>query len=336
MEVFNDELLEFTKSLKVLYVEDNEEARLAVGELLSCFFDHIVTAVDGVDGLEKFENGDFDLLVSDIKMPRMNGVDMAKTIKAMSPNIAIVIVTAHQESEYLLECIRCSVDGYLLKPISIQALEEVIFKIANQLYCTRAAQEYEIHLTEEVKKRTQELELAQKELINMVNKDPMTGLYNRRYFNEVANSLLKITKREGKDLSVLMLDIDKFKEVNDTYGHLVGDAILKELALMMMHLTRESDIIVRFGGEEFIILLPNTDEKGAVAIAKKIRENIAMTELQIEGNKSIKITVSIGVATCYCDADTDIDQIVHRVDVAMYDAKKSGRNKVVLYNQEAI
>ena len=336
MEIYKSDLLSFTKKLKVLYVEDNEDARLAVKELLSCFFDHIVTAVDGLDGLEKFENGDFDLLVSDIKMPRMNGVDMAKKIKAISPNIAIIIVTAHQESEYLLECIRCSVDGYLLKPISVQALEEVILKISNQIYCARAAQEYEIHLAEQVKKRTKELELAQKELINMVNKDPMTGLYNRRYFNEVANSLLKITKREGKNLSVLMLDIDKFKNVNDTYGHLVGDMVLKHLALTMMRLTRESDIIVRFGGEEFIVLLPNTDEKGAVAIAKKIRENIAMTELQLEENKSINVTVSIGVASCYCDVDTDIDQIVHRVDVAMYDAKKSGRNKVVLYNQEAI
>lgn len=334
MQKLNKELLEFTKTLKVLYVEDNKEAQQAVGELLGLFFNDIVTAVDGVDGLEKFKVGNFDMVISDIKMPRMNGIDMAKSIRKTSPDTAIIIATAHQESEYLLECIRCSVDGYLLKPIDIEQLQESILKVANQIYCDRAAEVYEKQLKEEVEERTKELNLAHSKLISMVNKDSMTGLYNRRYFNEISNTLLQISKREDSVISALMVDIDRFKVVNDNFGHLVGDQVLKKVAKIMMDLVRDSDIVVRFGGEEFIVLLPGTDLKGAGLIAQKIRHAVELAEVSVDKETVVKVTVSIGIAACDCYNDIDIDDLVHRVDVAMYDAKRSGRNKVILYNKE--
>jgi len=334
MQKLNKELLEFTKTLKVLYVEDNKEAQQAVGELLGLFFNDIVTAVDGVDGLEKFKVGNFDMVISDIKMPRMNGIDMAKSIRKTSPDTAIIIATAHQESEYLLECIRCSVDGYLLKPIDIEQLQESILKVANQIYCDRAAEVYEKQLKEEVEERTKELNLAHSKLISMVNKDSMTGLYNRRYFNEISNTLLQISKREDSVISALMVDIDRFKVVNDNFGHLVGDQVLKKVAKIMMDLVRDSDIVVRFGGEEFIVLLPGTDLKGAGLIAQKIRHAVELAEVSVDKETVVKVTVSIGIAACDCHNDIDIDDLVHRVDVAMYDAKRSGRNKVILYNKE--
>ena len=334
LQILTDELLEFTKTLKVLYVEDNKAAQEAVGELLGLFFSDIVTAVDGVDGLEKFKKDKFDMVVSDIKMPRMNGIEMAKIIRESSSTVAIIMVTAHQESEYLLECIRCSVDGYLLKPIDIQQLEETISKVVNKLYCDRAIQDYEQHLQEQVKQRTKELEVAHEELISIANKDPMTELYNRRYFNEISNTLLQISKREKNALSALMIDIDRFKVVNDSYGHLVGDEVLKRVAKILLEMIRESDIAVRFGGEEFIILLPGTELSGAAVIAQKMRKSIELAEIVLDDNSVVKFTVSIGIATCDCYNDIDIDDLVHHVDVAMYDAKRSGRNKVVLYNKE--
>lgn len=336
MQILTDELSEFTKNLKVLYVEDNKEAQIAVGELLSIFFNNIVTAIDGVDGLEKFSQESFDLVISDIKMPRMNGIEMAKSIRKSSPEIAIVMATAHQETEYLLECIRCSVDGYLLKPIDMPQLEETISKVVSKIYCDRAAQDYEKHLEKQVKVRTQELEEAHKELVSMVNKDSMTGLYNRRYFNEISNTLLQISRREGTALSALMIDIDRFKVVNDNFGHLVGDRVLKQVANIMLEMMRESDIIVRFGGEEFIILLPGTELDGAGLIAKKMREAMQSAEVITDDNEIVKFTVSIGIAACDCKNDANIDDLVHRIDVAMYDAKRSGRNKVVLYNKEML
>ena len=333
LQVFNENLLDFAKTLKVLYVEDNAEARLAVGELLNHFFDEIIVGVDGIDGVEKFDIAEFDLVISDIKMPRMNGVEMAKAIRVKSPHTPIIMATAHQESEYLLECIRCKVDGYLLKPIDIDQLQDAILKVANQIYCDRASQKYELHLKEQVEVRTKELEIAHEKLMNMLNKDSMTGLYNRRYFNEISNILLQIAKRERTHLSALMIDIDKFKLINDAYGHLVGDMVLKDVASIMLEITRGSDIVVRFGGEEFIVLLPSTELQGAQLIAQKIKEAIEANKIIIEESKIIQCTVSIGISECDCENDTDIDDLVHRVDVAMYDAKRSGRNKVILYNR---
>jgi len=336
LQVSENKLYQFTQTLRVLYVEDNKEAREAISEMLSLFFDDIVTTVDGVNGLEEFKKSKFDLVISDIKMPRMNGVEMAKNIKTMSPETPIIMATAHQESEYLLDCIKYSVDGYLLKPINIEQVKEVLLKIAEKLYCDRAAQEYELRLEELVKERTNELELAHKALMSMVNKDSMTGLYNRRYFNEVSNTLLSLAKRESKNLSALMVDIDKFKLINDTNGHIVGDDVIKEIANILLGLTRESDVVVRFGGEEFIILLPNTNIEGASLIAGKIKVAIEDKKMVLDNGTVIDFTASIGVAECDYDKDSDIDSLVHRVDVAMYDAKRSGRNKVVVYNRKTV
>jgi len=329
-----DELLDFTRALRVLYVEDNAEAREAVSELLLHFFDEVILAEDGQDGLEKFRNTHFDMVISDIKMPKMDGIEMMKIIRQEKPEVAIVIATAHQESEYLLECIRCSVDGYLLKPIDIDQLEEAILKVSNQIYCDRASQVYEENLQKQVQERTRELELAHKELMEMVNRDPMTGLYNRRYFNEISNILFQIAKRENTALSALMIDIDRFKLINDEHGHLVGDIVLKKIASVMLEMTRKSDIVVRFGGEEFVILLPSTDVKGALLTAQKIREEIESIVLKDENTKEIRFTVSIGVSTCDCQNDINIEELVHRIDVAMYDAKRSGRNKVAVYTKD--
>ena len=336
MQVTENKLYQFIQTLRVLYVEDNKEAREAIGEMLSLFFDDVVSVKDGLEGLEEFKNSKFDLVISDIKMPRMNGVEMARNIKMMNQNMPVIMVTAHQEAEYLLDCIKYSIDGYLLKPINIDQVKEVLLKVSEKLYCDRIAEDYELHLEELVKERTYELELAHKALMSMVNKDSMTGLYNRRYFNEVSNTLLSLAKRESKKLSALMVDIDKFKLINDTNGHIFGDDVIKDIAHILLNITRESDVVVRFGGEEFIILLPNTNIEGASLIAKKIRAAIEDKKLILEDETVVDFTVSIGVAECDYEKDDDIDSLVHRVDVAMYDAKRSGRNKVVVYNETSV
>ena len=313
-------------------MEDNEEAREAIEEMLSLFFDSIVSVGNGVEGLEEFKKSKFDLVISDISMPRMNGVEMAKNIKMINSDMPIIIITAHQESAYLLDCIRYSVDGYLLKPIKIEQVKEVLLKVSEKLYYSKVAQDYELHLEELVRERTQKLQIAHEALMGMVNKDSMTELYNRRYFNEISNTLILLAKRESKNLSALMIDIDKFKIINDTNGHIVGDEVIKSIANILLSSTRQSDVVVRFGGEEFIILLPNTNLEGANLIAKKIRTTIEKKKLVLEDKTIIDFTVSIGVAECDCYNDKNIDDLVHRVDVAMYDAKKGGRNKVAVYD----
>ncbi len=174
-----------------------------------------------------------------------------------------------------------------------------------------------------------ELEEAQKQLKEQANRDYLTGLYNRRYFNEIAQDLIYISKREQKVFSVILLDIDKFKYINDTYGHNVGDDVLKILSNTLVETLRESDIIARFGGEEFAILLPFTDIEGARVIAEKLRTTVANKKVITPDGDIIRFTVSLGVTSILPD-DKSIDQTVNRADKALYKAKRSGRNRVVV------
>ena len=188
--------------------------------------------------------------------------------------------------------------------------------------------EYEEHLEELVKQKSQEL-------LELVNKDPLTNLYNRRYFNEISSLLFNLSKREKSSLSTLMIDIDHFKAINDTYGHLTGDKVLKNIADNLLSIIRETDVAIRFGGEEFVILLPNTALEGAKSIAQKICDTIAQEEVEALTDDAcmiIKYTVSIGITICDCENDINIDNLIQRSDAALYKAKNSGRNRVVIYS----
>ncbi len=329
-------LIKFTKILKVLYVEDNIEARDSLEGLLRNFFSDITLASDGLDGLEKFKSSPFDLIITDIKMPKMNGIEMMEKIRAIDDEIPIIVSTAHQDQEFLISCIELGTNGYLLKPINHKQLTRAIKCVCGKLYYISENKKYEESLETLVEERTQELQATQEQLTLLVNKDSLTNLYNRRYFNDVSQTLLNLAQRNKDGLSLVMIDIDRFKTVNDTYGHLIGDIVLKELAHTLLKTTRSSDVAIRFGGEEFLILLPHTHLNGAVKIAKKIRDEIKKTEIHIENkiDKIVKFTVSIGVTECYCDDDKKIDTIVHRGDEAMYEAKHNGRDKIVIYEKK--
>jgi len=167
----------------------------------------------------------------------------------------------------------------------------------------------------------------QQELKEQAHRDPLTNLYNRRYFSEVAVNMISLKKREKQDIGIIMLDIDKFKLVNDTYGHGIGDDVLKDLASLLLKHTRASDIVARVGGEEFIILLPNTSLEESVSIANKLRKLIENSQIKIDDKNSLNFTISLGV-TKVLENDTKIDTFLNRADEALYKAKESGRNRV--------
>ncbi len=179
-------------------------------------------------------------------------------------------------------------------------------------------------LHQKIKERTRELLAVNKKLEEMAHVDALTGAYNRRYFYEISKKLLSFTKREKTPLSIAMIDIDKFKDVNDTYGHDIGDEVLKVLVSEIKENIRESDVFVRYGGEEFVLLLPNTDLEHALVITQKLRTIIESTR-KVDG---LKFTISIGVAA-YIDLKDDIESLVKKSDKALYEAKNSGRNRVI-------
>ena len=179
-------------------------------------------------------------------------------------------------------------------------------------------------LHQKIEERTKELLVLNKKLEGMAHIDSLTGAYNRRYFYEISKKIVSFTKREKKPLSLAMLDIDKFKDINDNYGHDVGDQILKIFVTKIKNNIRESDVLVRYGGEEFIILLPSTDIEHALVITEKLRLIIESCNVI----KEVKFTVSIGVSTFLSSTD-NLENLMKRADRALYKAKGSGRNRVV-------
>jgi len=183
-------------------------------------------------------------------------------------------------------------------------------------------------LEDKVKERTKELEYSNKELKLLASTDPLTKLYNRRYFTKTSEHILDIAKRNKTDLSIIMLDIDNFKVINDTYGHIVGKNVIILVAEIMQDCSRKSDIICRFGGEEFIILTPETNIDGAIVISEKIRSEVEKNDIQIKDGTELKFTVSIGVSKVDNELDSNDISIIKRADEALYEAKKSGRNRI--------
>tara|TARA_R110001583_G_scaffold52393_4_gene162818 strand:- start:3103 stop:4878 length:1776 start_codon:yes stop_codon:yes gene_type:complete len=183
---------------------------------------------------------------------------------------------------------------------------------------------------EELNSANKKLEEVQNKLTELVNHDDLTNLYNRRYFNEIAQDFLQVAKRESNKFSVIMLDIDKFKVINDTYGHLIGDEVLKFLSSLLIENTRSTDTVSRFGGEEFAILLPFTDLDGAFKISEKIRLAVEKQTITIEKH-AIKLTISSGISSINLDSDSNVIDALNRADKALYEAKETGRNKTVVF-----
>lgn len=185
-------------------------------------------------------------------------------------------------------------------------------------------------LNEQLSLRVAEIESLQAELREQALRDPLTGLYNRRYLSETLRREIERAGRENQSLSVLISDIDFFKMINDTYGHQVGDLFLIEIARRMRRFTRASDILCRYGGEEFLLVLPNTTSEAAVKRAEELRQICAATIIQHEG-KDLGVTLSIGIATYPAHGQTDEEIIIH-ADRALYQSKHTGRNRVTVWS----
>ena len=176
--------------------------------------------------------------------------------------------------------------------------------------------------------RELQLKRYQEELKVLASTDPMTKLYNRRYFNELSKNILKGERPNASEHSLMILDIDKFKSINDKYGHQVGDEVIVFVADMLRNNQRKSDVICRYGGEEFVILLPETSLENAVFVAEKIRKRIAKSIVSISGEESFTVSVSIGVSIIDILNESNIEAVLKRAGDALYEAKNLGRNRV--------
>ncbi|MDD2487016.1 MAG: GGDEF domain-containing protein [Candidatus Gracilibacteria bacterium] len=169
-------------------------------------------------------------------------------------------------------------------------------------------------------------------LQNMNNIDALTGAFNRRFLFTEIEKLVSLHKRNSQPMSVLMLDLDHFKNLNDTYGHEMGDIVLEEFVRQVTYVLRESDILARYGGEEFTIILPETGEKGAIEVANKILESTRTMKVRDKiKNEDIKITVSIGIKSRIPGGEMSGKNMIKKADDAVYEAKEKGRNRFCIY-----
>ena len=249
-----------------------------------------------------------DLVLLDVIMPEMDGYEVCKQLKNdnHTKDIPIIFVTANNETVDEENGFNLGAVDYITKPVN-----PAIVKVRVKTQIT-------------IKQQQDELKL-------LASTDSMTKLYNRRYFSKIAEQSLELAKRENNELSIIMLDIDKFKNVNDTYGHQVGDDVIIQLARNIMHAQRKSDISSRYGGEEFVLLLPNTNIDGAKILAEKLRQIVELSEIKFNETQILKYTISLGLASIDITNDKNIETALKKADDALYEAKENGRNQVVAY-----
>lgn len=312
---------EILKDLNILYVEDDESIKNNTMITLNLVKANVIGADNGKMGLEKFieQQDTIDIILTDLSMPIMNGLEMIEEIKKIRSDIPVIVTTAHQEITYLKKAIELGINFYILKPIEIYNIIETIIKAMEPVNLKKAliVKNEELmllnsSLEERIKERTKELEI-------LASTDPLTQINNRRKFFELAAHRFKTEK---EDLYAVMIDIDKFKNINDTYGHQTGDEILKLITETISDKLYEDDIFGRVGGEEFAIVCNCKDSTHLEKI-----ENIREVIEDLTYN-DIKFTISIGL-TKINDEDKNIDMLLGRADAALYEAKGSGRNKFI-------
>ena len=434
---------EIIENISVLYVEDEKDVREFTAKLLGSLVKKVYSAEDGLDGLEQFKEyiDDIDLIVTDINMPKMDGLEMCALIKELKSEIPIVITSAHNDPNFLKKAINVGVSTYAMKPIDLYQLVDSMIKAIEPIYLKKKLDNLNISVESRVDDEIQKIKsildaqdniilLANNTSIKNVNKrfleffdvksieeftsisnsifdlfieeygfiskitlsnqdsyyeyiknlpevdrvikmknvnneeriftinidnydalkdfyvvsltditelkeksnlleyqaahDNLTGLFNRNKFNNLFAKEIRRASRYSNKLSLILYDIDSFKLVNDTYGHQAGDEILKEIADISVKNVREHDTVVRWGGEEFLVLLPETDLEGASFVAEKIRiaiSNKPLTKLKLN------ITASFGVSIL--EKEGTEESFIAKTDLALYEAKESGKNKVV-------
>lgn len=292
----------------VLVADDSLVVRAVLREHLEAQGYAVVEAPDGEVALSMCREAGPDALLLDVEMPGFGGHQVLAKLQEDPElrDIPVVFLTGHSSTEDLVKAIEGGAHDYLRKP----------FEAAELLARVRAAVRVKT-LQDELKRRNSELDLISRT-------DVLTGLYNRRHLEEYLAQLVSAARRHGHSMAVLLVDIDHFKAVNDTAGHAVGDAVLREVAARLRRTVRREDIPGRWGGEEFLLLLPYLGAEGVRALGERLRTSVA-DEPVVGTDYELRVTVSLGGAV---GVDEGPEGLVRRADAALYAAKHAGRNRV--------
>jgi diguanylate cyclase (GGDEF)-like protein len=308
---------------KLLIIDDSALDRKELIEILQPDgdFNTFLHASDGASGLKILSDPEqaVDVVCCDLNMPRMDGYQFLRMARANPSlmNIPIIMLTAESDERDVVKAFKLGANDFISKPFNPSILR---VRLKNMLHI----------------KHLQDLLKAQRDMMEeMATTDSLTNLANLRSFRLSLEDEFNRSTRYGEPMSVLMADMDRFKMVNDTYGHPRGDAVLIETAHIMLDVMRKVDIVARYGGEEFVVIMPHTDIDGAVKAAERVR--IAIENNHFEGlPEAGAITISLGVTTWVEGVEADAVGLVKLADEALYKAKENGRNRVEKYSFEPV
>lgn len=314
--------------MQLLVVDDEETLRSVVSQVLSADGFQVAEAASGEEALEVFQAQSHSVVITDIRMGGMSGIDLLTAIKKHNPETEVVIMTSHASLDSALTALRAGAYDYLIKPFeSLDLISAVAGRAAEKARLVAQNRE----LLEQLKRANEDLQEANLYLQEMAIKDGLTSLYNHRYFQEALVQEFSRSKRYGKQCSLIFIDVDNFKKYNDTHGHPEGDRLLRTLAELMMAHLRSTDLAARYGGEEFVLLLPETAKESALRIAEDLRGRVEAHPFKGRETQPLgRVTISVGVAS-YPEDGHEAPTVMNHADQLLYKAKHDGKNKVVGY-----
>jgi two-component system cell cycle response regulator len=308
---------------RILVVDDVPDNVEILDARLSSRGYAIVTAATGEEALDRVKEEPPHLILLDVMMPGLDGHQVARRIKddETLPFIPIILVTALNEAEDVVQGLESGADDYISKPYNFRELEARVRAMLRIKF-----------LQDELDQKNRELELVNKRLKKLSITDGLTELFNHRHVHQLLHDEFERSARTGEPIAVAMMDLDRFKNINDTYGHPTGDVVLYETARIIKETAREIDMPGRYGGEEFIAILPGTEEESAEHFAERVRQAVEAYVFR-DGATEIRMTVSCGVASFPAPGVDEPEALLKAADEALYQAKHGGRNQVVRASQ---
>ena len=296
----------------LLLDEDPVSAKKLAGDLKLIGKLHHLSG--GKDVISKIRERDYDLVIINLLMSETDGLRVCSQMRSYEETrqLPILVIVDNNNTQLLVKSLEMGVNDYLIAPADEL---ELIARVKTQIKRKRYAEQLRenLHLS-----------------LQLATTDAVTGLYNRHYMSSHLDTLVKAAKTTGKEISLVMMDLDNFKLVNDNYGHASGDEVLQEFSQRIARNIRGVDLAARYGGEEFVIIMPDTRSADAVHISERLRATTADLPFLISGNKSpIQVTTSIGLVTMVGD-EVNAKELLRRADTALYQAKESGRNCVII------
>jgi two-component system cell cycle response regulator len=299
-------------------VDDDRVTREYVAGLLRGH-GYRVTAVDSAQKLlDLHRQGLVDIVLLDIVMDGLSGVDCCRILKAQSQDafVPVILVTARNDPDSRVEGLRIGADDYIAKPFDER---ELLARVEAML---------------RIKRSHDDLSAARDRLARLAVQDELTGLYNVRYLHSRLTEEFKRAERHRDPLAVAMVDVDHFKQVNDRFGHEAGDTVLREVSARLRSSVREIDVVTRYGGEEFVVLLPSTHLAGALVVADRVARSLRASPFEVAGSRSLDVTASIGLALFPSRGVSTKEALLRSADRALYRAKDEGRDRICVFQEQ--